>query len=82
MSDVTRILSAIEQGDVGAAEQLLPLAYDELRKLAAAELVKLRYFAGFSVESAADTLGLPRTTAYRHWTYARAWLISQVQRPG
>ena len=35
MSDVTRILSAIEQGDPSAAEQLLPLVYDELRKLAA-----------------------------------------------
>ena len=35
MSDVTRILSAIEQGDPRAAEQLLPLVYDELRKLAA-----------------------------------------------
>ena len=38
MSDVTRILSAIEQGDPSAAEQLLPLVYDELRKLAAARL--------------------------------------------
>jgi RNA polymerase sigma factor (TIGR02999 family) len=36
MSDVTHILSAIEQGDPHAAEQLLPLVYDELRKLAAA----------------------------------------------
>jgi RNA polymerase sigma factor (TIGR02999 family) len=38
MSDVTRILSAIEQGDPHAAEQLLPLVYDELRKLAAGYL--------------------------------------------
>ena len=38
MSDVTRILSEIEQGDPSAAEQLLPLVYDELRKLAAAKL--------------------------------------------
>src|SRR5262245_53386046 len=35
MSEVTRILSAIEQGDPHAAEQLLPLVYDELRQLAA-----------------------------------------------
>jgi len=35
MSDVTRILAAIDQGDPGAASQLLPLVYDELRKLAA-----------------------------------------------
>ena len=38
MSDVTRILSAIEAGDPEAAEQLLPLVYDELRKLAAARM--------------------------------------------
>src|SRR5262249_20672912 len=38
MSDVTRILSAIDQGDPHAAEQLLPLVYDELRKLAAQKL--------------------------------------------
>jgi RNA polymerase sigma factor (TIGR02999 family) len=185
MSDVTRILSQIEQGDPQAAEQLLPLVYDELRKLAAAklaqenpgqtlqatalvheayvrlvggnenqswdtrghffaaaaeamrrilvenarrkarerhggrmtrvdlleadlasalppeellalddtlsalashdpsaaELVKLRYFAGMSVEQAADALGLSRTTAYRQWTYARAWLFSQIRGP-
>src|SRR5882762_3385098 len=38
MTDVTRILSAIEQGDPQAAEQLLPLVYDELRKLAARKM--------------------------------------------
>src|SRR5262249_25116530 len=38
MTDVTRILSAIEQGDPHAAEQLLPVVYDELRKLAAQKL--------------------------------------------
>lgn len=38
MTDVTQILSQIEQGDPSAAEQLLPLVYDELRKLAAAKL--------------------------------------------
>src|SRR5581483_4121586 len=38
MSDVTRILCAIERGDVHASEQLLPLVYDELRKLAAQRL--------------------------------------------
>jgi RNA polymerase sigma factor (TIGR02999 family) len=40
MSDVTRILSQIESGDPKAAEQLLPLVYDELRKLAAARLAQ------------------------------------------
>src|SRR5215211_4503939 len=40
MNDLTRILSAIEQGDPYAAEQLLPLVYDELRKLAAAQMAQ------------------------------------------
>jgi RNA polymerase sigma factor (TIGR02999 family) len=40
MSEVTRILSAIEQGDAHAAEQLLPLVYDELRKLAAQKVAE------------------------------------------
>ena len=40
MSDVTRILSKIEQGDVSAASELLPVVYEELRKLAASEFAK------------------------------------------
>ena len=40
MSDVTQILSTIEQGDPSAAEQLLPIVYEELRKLAAAKLAQ------------------------------------------
>src|SRR5438094_539218 len=40
MNEVTRVLSAIEQGDPHAAEQLLPLVYDELRKLAAQKLAQ------------------------------------------
>jgi RNA polymerase sigma factor (TIGR02999 family) len=42
MSDVTRIFSKIEEGDAHAAEQLLPLVYDELRRLAAAKLAQER----------------------------------------
>jgi DNA-directed RNA polymerase specialized sigma24 family protein len=38
MADVTQVLAAIEQGDAHAAEQLLPLVYDELRRLAAEKL--------------------------------------------
>jgi RNA polymerase sigma factor (TIGR02999 family) len=178
MTDVTRLLGAAEQGDPHAAAQLLPLVYDELRRLAAqklaqekpgqtlqptalvheaylrltgqgpeqhwegrrhffaaaaeamrrilvenarrkkglkhggqrrrvelheeelavrqtpdevlaldealtrlaaedapaAEVAKLHCFAGLSVERAAEALGVSRATAYRHWTYARAWL--------
>ena len=42
MDDVTRILTAVERGDAAAAEQLLPLVYDELRKLAARRLAQER----------------------------------------
>jgi RNA polymerase sigma factor (TIGR02999 family) len=181
--DVTGILSAIEGGDPHAAERLLPLVYDELRKLAAAKLarekpgqtfqptalvheaylrlmgpaggrawdsrghffaaaaeamrrilienarrkrrqkrggalrrvdldpaqlsyspaaedlldlddaleclsaedpqaaqfVKLRYFAGLSVEEAAEMVGLSRSAACEHWAYARAWLHRRLR---
>jgi RNA polymerase sigma factor (TIGR02999 family) len=182
MNDVTQILSRIESGDPAASQQLLPLVYDELRRLAAqrltrekpgqtlqatalvheaymrlvdgaaqrwdnrghffaaateamrrilvesarrkgrwkhggdaqrveldesglvttlpderllaideaidllakedpqaAELVKLRFFAGFSITEAAEILGLSRSTAYALWAYARAWLQSKVE---
>ena len=45
MTDVTQILSLIEEGDASAAEQLLPLVYDELRKPAAQRLKHEKYFA-------------------------------------
>jgi RNA polymerase sigma factor (TIGR02999 family) len=185
MSDVTRILSAIEQGDPSAAEQLLPLVYDELRKLAAqkmaqekpdqtlqatalvheaylrlvgvskeehwdnrghffaaaaeamrrilidqarhkqsrkaggeyqridlgdamsadvdehdadllvldkalreleardqrkAAVVKLRFFAGLTVEQAAEALGVSTSTVEKDWTYARCWLRVTIDR--
>jgi RNA polymerase sigma factor (TIGR02999 family) len=44
----------------------------------AAELAKLRVFGGLSVEEAGVALGIPRATAFRIWTYARAWLTSRL----
>lgn len=61
------------------------LAIDEaLDRLAkedppAAELVKLRFFAGFSISEAAEILGISRSNAYAQWAYARAWLQCQVE---
>ena len=45
-----------------------------------AELVKLRYFAGFSLAEAAEVLGLATRTAERQWAYARAWLYDAIKR--
>jgi RNA polymerase sigma factor (TIGR02999 family) len=64
-------------------DQLLALD-DALAKLAAADpaaaqLVKLRYFAGLTVEQAGRALSMSTATAYRHWKYARAWLHSELQ---
>src|SRR6059058_113858 len=59
MNDVTRILSAIDQGDPRAAEQLLPLVYDELRRLAAARMAR---------ETPGQTL---QATALVHEAYLR-----------
>lgn len=60
------------------------IALDEaLTKLAQkhpekAALVKLRYFAGLSIDESAQALGISPSTADRHWTYARTWLYRQV----
>jgi RNA polymerase sigma factor (TIGR02999 family) len=67
MSDVTQILSAIERGDPKASEQLLPLVYDELRRLAAAKMAQ---------ESPDHTL---QATALVHEAYVR--LVDQDRQP-
>ena len=45
-----------------------------------AELVKLRYFVGMTIEEAADVLGISAPTAKRHWAYARAWLAEEMRK--
>jgi RNA polymerase sigma factor (TIGR02999 family) len=67
MTDVTQILSQIESGDPSAAEQLLPLVYEELRKLAAAKLVQ---------EKPGQTL---QATALVHEAYLRLVDVEKVQ---
>jgi RNA polymerase sigma factor (TIGR02999 family) len=58
-------------------EALDRLAVEDPRK---AELVKLRYFAGMSIDEAAEALGISTRTAKRDWTYARAWLGEAIER--
>ena len=64
--------------------RILALA-EALERLAAlsperAELVKLRYFAGLTLEQAAETMAISLATAKRQWTFARAWLLAEMQR--
>src|SRR6266699_3795707 len=67
MSEVTRILDAVEQGDPHAAEQLLPLVYDELRKLAAGRMAQ---------EQPGQTL---QATALVHEAYLRLVDVERAQ---
>ena len=47
-----------------------------------ADLVKLRFFAGVTLEQASALLGISQTTAKRYWTYARAWLYREISKGG
>ena len=76
-------LEAVEIAAPANDDQLLAV-HEALDKLAAedkpkAELVKLRYFVGLSVEEAAEVLGISAPTAKRHWAYAKAWLYQQMK---
>jgi RNA polymerase sigma factor (sigma-70 family) len=59
---------------------LIDEALADLEKLdaQAGQLFKLRYFAGSSIEEAGEILAIPRATAYRHWTFARAWILKRL----
>jgi RNA polymerase sigma factor (TIGR02999 family) len=56
-------------------EALDKLALEDTKK---ADLVKLRYFAGLTIQEAAKMLGISTATADRHWFYARAWLFDEI----
>jgi len=77
----------LDQVDVAATsdDDTLLLVNEALEKLAGeapekAELVKLRYFAGLSIEDAAQAMGISPATAKRHWAFARAWLFAELKR--
>jgi RNA polymerase sigma factor (TIGR02999 family) len=78
----------LEHVDLASAtddDQLLAIN-DAVEKLAAqskaeAELVKLRYFVGMTVEEAADALGISPRTADNYWAHARAWLFRELKAP-
>ena len=79
--------AAFEELDlaVTADDEVLLRVHEALEGLArhdaaGAELIKLRFFAGFSNVEAAEILGLPERTAKRTWAYARAWLYEEIRR--
>ena len=79
-------LDDVEIEAAAPSEDLVALD-DALTRLAAedpakAELVKLRYFAGLSIEEAARALGISSATAKRRWAFARAWLFHQIEGGG
>ena len=73
----------IKDNDVDADDLI---ALDEaLKKLSdkdkvSADLIQLRFFAGLTMEQAANIVGIPRRTADRNWAYARAWLYKEISR--
>lgn len=75
----------LDQVDVAIesdTEQIIKV-HEALEKLAMkdpmkAQLIKLRFFAGLKIPEAADVLGISTTTAKRHWTFARVWLLDQL----
>jgi RNA polymerase sigma factor (TIGR02999 family) len=80
-------LVRVELRDLDLATECPPdellLLDDALTKLAiedpsAALLVKLRYYSGLEVEEAAEIAGVSRATAFRHWAFARAWLLNEM----
>jgi RNA polymerase sigma factor (TIGR02999 family) len=74
--DDVEIAAAAEDDELIAVHEALDkLAAHDPKK---AELVKLRYFAGMTIEEAAKVLGVSEPTAKRYWTYARAWLFREI----
>jgi RNA polymerase sigma factor (TIGR02999 family) len=73
----------VEVAATGTDDQVLAVneALDKLAVLdkQKAELVKLRYFLGMTIEEAAEILGISAPTAKRWWTYSRAWLFREIR---
>ena len=72
---------AIEDGsvDILVLDEILNLL--EMDDSQAAQVVKLRYFAGLTIEEAASSIGISIRTANRDWAYAKAWLLKQLSDP-
>jgi RNA polymerase sigma factor (TIGR02999 family) len=76
MPEIASTVAGNEDQILAVNEALEKLAAQDQHK---AELVKLRYFVGMTLEEAADVLGVSVPTAKRHWAYARAWLAQEIK---
>ena len=78
MDDIAMVTGSGREDELLAVDEALSrLAVADPRR---AELVRLRYFAGLTLEQAAELLGISRATADRHWAFARAWLYDAMTR--
>lgn len=74
--DESKLAQAAPSEEILAIDEALDLLSEKDR--AAADLVKLRYFVGMTMDESAAALGIPLRTAERLWAYARAWLRRQI----
>ena len=77
LEDVVLAAQAVDEHVIAVNDALEQLAKQDPT---AAELVKLRFFGGFTLVEAAELLGISERTAKRIWSYARAWLFDEIQR--
>jgi RNA polymerase sigma factor (TIGR02999 family) len=77
LDDATLSIEGPSDDVIAVDEALTKLAHEDKT---VADLVKMRYFAGFSLDQIAKVLGISRRTADRYWAYARAWLHREITR--
>ena len=78
MQDADLAIEGRSDDIIALDEALAKLAQEDQ---AVADLVKMRYFTGLTLEQVADILGISRRTADRYWAYARAWLHQEITKP-
>ncbi len=76
--DAADVASEMPSDDLIALDEALEKLSNEDK--VSAELIKLRFFAGLTMEQAAEILGIPHRTADRNWAYARAWLYKEINK--
>jgi RNA polymerase sigma factor (TIGR02999 family) len=77
LEDADIVIEGPLEDIIALDEALAKLALEDPVK---ADLVKLRYFAGLTIEQAAKILNISRATADRYWSYARAWLFDEINK--